>query len=186
MSWFLFITLAVFGLLIPTAYAGWIGAPYAPTRLAAVKKAFDYIRLGEGDTLIDLGAGDGKIVRAAAARGAAARGIELSPIMWAVAWFWTLFFTPPVKGERTGVRPRIIFGNFYQTTLADATIIFAFLMPATMPRVRQWLASQSVPRGKYFLAYAFPFKEVVPLHVVKVAKCAPVYIYHLSELTRAR
>src|SRR5690349_1638306 len=73
-------------LLIPTAYAGYIGAPYAPTFMAVVKKAFDQLHIDDDDVLVDLGAGDGRIMLEAAKRGAGTLGYELSPIMWFVAW----------------------------------------------------------------------------------------------------
>lgn len=168
--WLIIILLA---LLIPTAYAGWIGAPYAPTLLPAVRRTFDEIGLGPDDFLVDLGAGDGKIVREAAARGARALGIELSPILWAVAKLRTL-------GR---ARARIVFGNFYRPAPTNATVLFAFLMPNNMPRVRRWLKQQYLPRGRYFLAYAFPLADVQPLRVVKVPNCAPVYVYDIQELT---
>jgi len=129
--------------------------------------------VGPDDVVIDLGAGDGKVVREAAERGAHALGVELSPILWGVAKLRTLG------------RPRaqIIFGNFYNRRFPEATILFAFLMPNNMPRVRQWLATQDFPHGRYFLAYAFPFKDVPPLRIVKVPNCAPVYVYELASLT---
>src|SRR5688572_20083917 len=115
----LWLILILLLLLIPTAYAGWIGAPYAPTLLPAIKKTFDEIGIGPDDVLVDLGAGDGKVVREAAGRGARALGVELSPIMWLVA-------TLRVLGRP---RARIAFGNFYNRRFPEATILFAFLMP---------------------------------------------------------
>lgn len=169
--------LSLLGLLvlIPTAYAGWTSAPYVPSLLPAIKKSFDYIQLNEDDAVVDLGAGDGKVVREAAQRGAQARGIELSPIMWLVARFRTLGHA----------RTKIIFGNFYTASLADATVVFAFSMPANMPRIQRFLSTQVVPRGKYFLTYAFPFKDILPLHVVRVPNCAALYIYDLPALTKS-
>lgn len=159
-------------LLIPTAYAGKIGAPYAPTRLRVVRKAFDQLKIGSNDTLVDLGAGDGSIVKEAAKRGARAVGYELSPIMWAVA-----------AGRAWRQKnAKIYWGNFYKKTLPNATILFAFLMPENMPRVRIFLEKQRLPHGKYFLSYMFPFKDVSPLTVIREEKCGPIYVYDLPEL----
>lgn len=161
-------------LLIPTAYAAYIGAPYAPTFSPAIKKAFDYIKLGPNDTVIDIGAGDGKVLIAASKRGAKALGYELSPIMWGIVWFRSL-------GNK---RVKIKLRNFFNQTLPDATVVFAFLMPQNMDKVKKFLAKQTMPSGKYLLVYAFPFKDVKPQHVIRVAKCAPVYIYDLQKLTK--
>jgi SAM-dependent methyltransferase len=172
MSLFWIILLSGLAVMIPTGYAGWLGAPYAPTRLAVVRKAFDVLSIGEGDVVVDLGAGDGKIVLEAARRQATAIGYELSPLMWLIAWLRSL-------GQR---KASIRFGNFYTKDLSSATVVFAFLMPQNMPRVRRFLQGQAIPNGKLFLSYTFPFKDMLPLAVIREPKCAPIYVYDLQEL----
>ncbi|MEX2054808.1 MAG: methyltransferase domain-containing protein [Candidatus Andersenbacteria bacterium] len=172
MPWVLLLVVFALVLLIPTAYAGYIGAPYAPTRIAVVKKAFDFIDLGADDTLIDLGAGDGKIVREAAARGAKAIGFELSPIMWVIAWLRT----------RRYPQAHIRYRNFYKQPLEEATVIFAFLMPKHMPEIRELLKQKPLSRAKFCLAYAFPFPDVVPFTVIQAPQCAPLYVYAMKDV----
>ena len=169
--------------LIPTAYAAKIGAPYVPTFKRALDEAFDFIQLGPSDTLVDLGAGDGKVVLLAARRGAKGIGYELSPFMWLIAWVRALRYP----------RAHIYFGNFYKQDLArhakprqpaGRSVVFAFLMPQNMDRVRRFLTAQTIPGGKYFLSYTFPFKDYEPLKVIRAPQCGPVYIYDLQELTK--
>ncbi|MEX1998037.1 MAG: class I SAM-dependent methyltransferase, partial [Candidatus Andersenbacteria bacterium] len=177
MPWLYILTGIGLLLLLPTAYAGWIGAPYAPTRLRAVTRVLTLLKAGRHDTLVDLGAGDGKILREAARYQARAIGYELSPIMWGIARWRTW--------GQTGIALR--YGNFYRHSLpVDTTIVFAFLMPENMPRVRAYLARQHVPHGKYFLTYAFPFADIPPRHIIKEPQCAALYVYDLSELTQPR
>lgn len=171
---FIWLILAGVALLLPTAYAGFIGAPYAPTRAIVVKKAFAFMNIGVKDVVVDLGVGDGKILLASAGRGARAWGYELSPILWLIAWLRSL----PWRG-----RVKVKYGNFYRHSLADATIVFAFLMPDKMPRLKAWLKNQSIPNGRFFAAYLFPFKDLSPLHVVREPKVGAIYIYDLKELT---
>lgn len=174
MTWLSVLLLVGVAALIPTAYAAKIGAPYVPTYRRAIIAAFDFIRLGPPDTLFDLGAGDGKVVRLAAARGAKALGFELSPIMWLVAVLRTMF------------RPRahIRYGNFYKQSLGEATVIFAFLMPQNMERVRRFLASQRLPHGRFFLSYMFPFRHLEPVKIIRQPRCGPVYVYDLPALSK--
>lgn len=156
-------------LLIPTAYAGWIGAPYAPTRLKAVRRAFELLQVGPDDTIIDLGAGDGGILATALKRHAAAIGWELSPIMYVIALM------------RTRGRAKLRFGNFYNQTFPEATIIFAFLMPHNMAKVEAAIRRGAGPKLQYVLAYAFPFKNLTPMSVVREKNCAPLYVYEARE-----
>jgi len=74
--WFLVI---IFGLF---AFVVFFGAPYVPVRRRDVKKAFDELyQLGPSDVLVDLGSGDGRVLREASKRGARAVGVELNPIL---------------------------------------------------------------------------------------------------------
>lgn len=159
--------------LVPTAYAGLIGAPWAPTRIVSVKKAFDDIGIDAKDTVVDLGAGDGAILLQAASRGARAIGYELSPIMWIVGCVRAL-------GKK---RITIQYGNLYRATLPkETTLIFFFLMPKHMEQVGKYLASQQVSNATLVLSYAFSFKNITPARVYREKKCAPLYLYELSAI----
>lgn len=63
------------------------GAPYVPTRHKDIKLALDLLDLKPGQTLLELGSGDGRLLLAAAKRGWTAVGYEINPIMWLIsAW----------------------------------------------------------------------------------------------------
>lgn len=173
MDWIFVSALIGSGLLLPTAYAGFIGAPWAPTRMAVVKKAFDSVGISEKDVFIDLGCGDGKVMREASCRGARTIGYELSPIMWVVAQI-RLF------GD---THSRVKFGNFYKAPIPEnATYIFTFLMPKHMPQLREYIAKQPVHDATMVLSYAFPFKDVPPRMVYRAKKCAPLYMYSVRDI----
>ena len=80
--------------------------------------------------------------------------------------------------------PRIVFGNFYKQDISKATVVFVFLMPKIMPRLKTWLKNQTVADGKYLLAYAFPFPDEPALQVVEVKGEGKIYIYDLQKLTK--
>lgn len=173
MDWWIIAALIASALLIPTAYAGLIGAPWAPTRMSAVRKAFDDIGISDKDIVVDLGAGDGSIVREAAGRNARAIGYELSPIMWAVAWIRAFRFK----------KSRILYGNFFKKALPkDTTLVFLFLMPQHMDTAGKFLAKQPIGGKALVLSYAFAFQEVHSLNIYREKKCAPLYLYELSAL----
>jgi len=161
-------------LLIPTAYAAKIGAPYAPTFSAAIVQTFDYIKLSNKDVVVDIGAGDGRVLLEANKHQAKAIGYELSPIMAAIIWLRALG-KPKVK---------VKMSNFYKQKLPpETTILFAFLMPENMTKVKNFISKQNLPNLRYVLVYAFPFKDIQPLHTVHAPKCARLYIYHPSDFT---
>ncbi len=173
MDWLLVGTLIGSILLLPTAYAGIIGAPWAPTRIAVVKKAFDSVAISKDDVLIDIGCGDGKILLEAARRGAQAIGYELSPIMWFVAWIRTV--------SKKGVKVR--YGNFFKKSIPrDTTYIFAFLMPKHMQEVRDYIAKQDIPGSVLVFSYAFPIQDIAPRMIYRAKKCAPLYMYTVQDI----
>lgn len=161
-------------LLLPTAYAGIIGAPYAPTRLAPVRKAFQMIGLNADDVVVDFGVGDGKILVEATRQGARAYGYELSPILFMVAWIRSLFH------PRVSIR----YGNFYTQELPEATVIFAFLMPNNMGKIMALLGKKMPASAEYVMAYAFPFKDIAPTSVVREKNCAPLYVYEANAFRK--
>ena len=168
MPWLLILAAVGLIVLIPTAYAGYIGAPYAPTRKPAIHKAFDLVGVGKEDQVVDLGAGDGKALLVAARRGARAIGYELSPLLWAVASLRTL--------GRKGVSVKL--GNFFKQQLPpDTTHIFFFLMPENMEKMQRFLERQELPHLKSVMSYAFVFPEMPPLHIVQTERAGRVFVY---------
>lgn len=104
------------------------GAPYLPTLAPQVKTALELGGLSEGQTLIELGCGDGKVLVAAAERGAKAVGYELNPLLVLVAWWRT---------RRYGKRVRVVWGNFWWARWPEADVIFTFLLPRYMSKLHK-------------------------------------------------
>src|SRR5579863_3157455 len=65
------------------------GAPYVPSHRRFARAAFRTLYpLSDKDVLVDLGSGDGIILRLAAERGARAVGYEINPILVAITWLF--------------------------------------------------------------------------------------------------
>lgn len=56
------------------------GAPFVPLPASVIKNIINLAEVKEGDVFYDLGSGDGRVVIAAALKGAKAVGIELDPL----------------------------------------------------------------------------------------------------------
>ena len=62
------------------------GAPYVPSRRRELKLLFKNLyKIGPKDFLVDLGSGDGVVLKAAGEQGASGLGIELNPFLVAIA-----------------------------------------------------------------------------------------------------
>lgn len=94
------------------------GAPYVPTLSKQRRQALDLLDLQPGQTLIDLGAGDGAMLIAAAARGINAVGYEINPLLVIIAKIRTAKYRHNVT---------VIWGNFWKKHWPPAEGVFVFL-----------------------------------------------------------
>lgn len=103
-----------------------VGAPYLPTLAPQVKVALELADLKAGDTLLELGCGDGKVLVAAAQQGINVVGYELNPLLVLVAWLRTRHYRRQV---------RVIWGNFWRRPWPPTQAIFVFLLPKYMSKL---------------------------------------------------
>jgi len=129
------------------AYAGIRAAPYFSTRRKDKSRCLDAAGIKAGDKVYDLGCGNGWFVCQAAARGACAIGFELSLSAYAVA----LVRSWSVKGPGT---VRIKFGDFWHADISDADVVFAYLTPRVMDKLRLKLERECRP-GTRAVSYVF-------------------------------
>lgn len=139
--------------------AAFFGAPYVPTRKKDVENAIAL--LDKDDVLVDLGSGDGRLVRAAAKRGVVSYGIELSPLLALFSWLYTL----PLRS-----RAHIRFGNYWKMHLPDTTtVIFVFLASTHMAHLKKYLEHEATRLGRplTLISYAFELPGYKPKQTVK-------------------
>ena len=79
----LYITL---GLVLLFGFMVFTGAPYVPSLPRQIDRSFtDLYPLSRADVLVDIGSGDGIVLRHAAKRGARAVGYEINPVLAALS-----------------------------------------------------------------------------------------------------
>ncbi len=110
------------------------GAPYLPTQRKQAQTALDLLDLQPGQTLYELGCGDGRVLRQAAERDLRAVGYELNPILVLVARVYTWRYRKSVK---------IVWGNFWRADLSAADGVFVFLLDRYMQQFDDKLKQRS-------------------------------------------
>ena len=98
--------------------------PFVPTPRRIADSMFRLARVRRGERIFDLGCGDGRLVIAAAKRGARATGYEISLPTCAFAKLRSL--------RQPGAR--ILFGDFWKQDYAQVDVIFCFLLRRSMAR----------------------------------------------------
>ena len=104
------------------------GAPFLPTLRPQVEAALDLLDLAPGQTMLELGCGDGRVLIAAAKRGIKSVGYELNPILAVLAW---------ARTRRYGNSVHVIWGDYWHSPWPDAQGIFAFILPRYMGKLHK-------------------------------------------------
>lgn len=102
---------------------------YVPTPQVVVDAMLRMGGVGPQDFLIDLGSGDGRVVIAAARRGARALGVDLDRHLLAVAG-------EAAKREGVAGRTTFVEQNLFETDLREATVITTYLLPEMNLKLR--------------------------------------------------
>jgi SAM-dependent methyltransferase len=163
--------LAVLALVSCYLSALW-GAPWAPTPLSTVDRMLALGGVGPGKTVVDLGAGDGRIVIRAARRfGACAIGVEIDPLRCALAnaAIW-------VRGLRS--RARVIYGNIFYQDLSQADVITLYLLQATNQQLKPHLESKLRP-GTRVVSHCFSFEGWTP---IAIDEGRQLFVYEIGRV----
>jgi SAM-dependent methyltransferase len=141
------IVIVLAGYLVPYAY----GLPPTPTRKERIRRALKLAELKPGETLYDLGSGDGRVLVIAAREfGARATGIDVGPVQCLQA---------SINSLLQGVAPRvqIRWANFLKSDLGQADVVFAYLTSDYASRLQAQLASQLKPGARVVtISFDFP------------------------------
>ncbi len=141
------------------------GPPYVPTLRLNINTALDMLDLKPGQTLLDLGSGDGRILLAGAKRGLNVVGIELSLFLVIISWFRTRRYRKQVK---------IMWGNYFYKNWPPADGIFSFMIQYQMKKldisIMRWQQWHKRPVRLASFAFQIPDKKVI-------AERDAVYLY---------
>lgn len=131
------------------------GPPYLPTLRLNLNTALDLLELKPGQTLLDLGSGDGRILVEGAKRGLNVVGVELSLFLVVISWFRTRRYRKQVK---------IIWGNYFYTHWPPADGVFSFMIQYQMKKldaaVTRWQQEHKRPVRLASFAFKIPDKPV--------------------------
>lgn len=131
------------------------GAPFLPTLAPQIDTALDILNLKKGDTVLELGCGDGRVLIAAARRGVYAVGYELNPLLALLAWLRARPYRKQVK---------VVWGDYWAAKWPEADGIFAFLLPRYMSKLHKKIIQYpSRPLRVASFAFAIPDLEPVKL-----------------------
>lgn len=103
------------------------GVPYVPSESAVVAKMIAISELKSGDTVFDLGCGDGRLLFAAEKKAKIkAVGYEVAP---------AVFLLARLLSTLAKSKAEIHFKSLFSANLKSANLIFCYLMPAALAKL---------------------------------------------------
>lgn len=159
-------------LVIPTAYVWYTGAPTLSTSHIKVLELIDKAKISNKDNFYELGAGTGGVmITVAKLTGAKVVGFELSPITFLLGW---------VRIKISGAKNcKLIFKNLLKAELQNADVIFCFLMPKILERLRDKIIREARP-GTRVVSFAFPMPGLNPYEKIQDNKKPAIYFYKIA------
>lgn len=128
-----------------------LDVPYVPTPSVVVEEMLDLVNITESDYVIDLGSGDGRIVVAAAKRGATGHGIDIDP---------QRIEESKERAKKEDVENRVLFieGDLFETDISEASVITMYLLPSINEDLRPVLLNKTQP-GTRVVSHSFDMGE---------------------------
>lgn len=133
------------------------GSPWVPTPRGRARRMLEFVEFRPGETLLDLGSGDGAILLCAVEEFGAQRaiGYEINPILVLMARF-------RARARRTRGRVVTYRKNIFTTRLPDVKVVTTFLIPSTMKRLRKKFATELEPNTR-IISRGFAIPGVTPM-----------------------
>ena len=115
-------------------------SPFIASDPVSVEQMIKLADLRDGDTVVDLGSGDGRIVIAAARAHAGIRG-------WGVDLDEKLVRESNTAAQALGLaeRVRFVYGDVFDADLSQANVIFIWLWPEIMRMLRPKILAEAQP-----------------------------------------
>jgi SAM-dependent methyltransferase len=149
--------------------------PFVPTPENVVDKMIELAGVKKGDVVYDLGSGDGRIVIAAAKRGAKAVGFEIDPDLVAES---------RANIQKAGVQETAEIRNLDILTvdLSGASVVTMYLLPDVNLKLRPNLQKQLKP-GSRIVSHAFDMGDWKADKVEQVDG-RTIYLWTISSKAR--
>jgi SAM-dependent methyltransferase len=149
------------------------GALYVSTSRVRISAFMDAVPMKTGQLLVDIGCGDGRVLRKARRRyGVKAVGYELNPLAYLQAKLLCLGL------KNVEVKWR----NFWKADLSEADVVFCYLFPDVMPDLAAKLEANAKP-GAVVVSCNFNLPGFIPEQVLRPGNSLhndPIYVYRLN------
>ncbi len=132
------------------------GAPYVPSKRREVQRAFESLYpLSSNDLLVDIGSGDGVVLREAAKHGARAVGYEINPLL--------VLISRIASGRYKGIQVKL--ADLFRSKFPDeTTVVYMFSESRDIKRMFAKIEHEAtrLKRPLTVISYGFQYTQYEP------------------------
>lgn len=163
--------------LIRELISGWSRAPFIPSSRASIRSVLQHITFPPQALVVDLGAGDGRFLRAVrrAYPHATVKGFELSWTAYMVTHVVNLFSRYPV---------RTVLQDMLTADIRNVDVVFCFLLPRDLVKLQRKLQTELPPHA-IVISNTFSFSDWQPrttLSVQQTGLSGHIRVYAVADL----
>lgn len=146
---FLLLQLLMAGFFLFLCLAFVTGGPFVPSNKKSVEAMVNLAHIQKGQTIYDVGSGDGRVLFESAKHGAKTYGIEINPYL---VWYTRILaFFGHYRGNVT-----VVWRNLWNTDISRADVVFVYLIPWKMDVLAEKLKKELKP-GSLVISNSFIF-----------------------------
>ncbi|HLL60223.1 MAG TPA: class I SAM-dependent methyltransferase [Candidatus Nitrosocosmicus sp.] len=151
-----------------------MGAPYVPTKQKQINSILDKLILKKGQTVIELGSGDGRFIRSVVKKyNVNGIGIEIQPLL--------LFYSKLIAKIQNLDKVQYISQNFHNTDISHADVIFMYLLPNTLKTLKKKLKNEC-KKNAIIISHGFKIEDWDQYIFDKIeSKPFSTYFYRLKN-----
>lgn len=163
------VILLIFGIIV------FRGAPYVPSQKKYALEAFTKLyKLSADDVLLDVGSGDGLILRLASKFGTKAIGYELNPVLFALSWLMSI-------GDKN---IKVKFADLWLTSIPNnTTVIYIFAVSRDVRKMVNMFQLETNRLGRKMSVISYG-NELPGAKLIK--KINAYHLYQLSPLHESK
>ncbi len=123
-------------------------APWWRTKDREIRKSLKLAKVTKKDIVYDLGSGNGRVpIIAAKEFGARGVGVEIDPLRYFISSIL-------LHSNRLRNRVKIIRKNFFDVNISEASVIFVYLVPKALERLRPKFLKE-LKKGTRIVSYRY-------------------------------
>jgi hypothetical protein len=138
-------------------FTAFTGAPYVPSKRRELRRVLrELVDIDSRDLLVDMGSGDGLVLREAAKFGARAVGFELNPVLFVISKFFS------ARYKNIDIKLMSYWGADFPD---ETTIVYTFGEDRDIKKMYKKVQEQATRLGREieFLSFAFVVPGIEPI-----------------------